>query len=101
LSGGQQQRLAIARMAHAKSRVVVLGEASPALDTKTEARVYQAPSTFLANRTTLIVAHRSSAIRRADRVYVFADGHIVEEGLHDELSRSRGLYHKPCGSGLR
>ena len=92
LSGGQRQRLAIARMILAKPSVVILDEATSALDSATEARLHQALSEFLAHRTTLIVAHRLSAIRHADRVYVFEDGQICEQGQHDMLMAQGGLY---------
>ena len=92
LSGGQRQRLAIARMILAKPSVVILDEATSALDSATEARLHQALNAFLAQRTTLIVAHRLSAIRHADRVYVFEDGQICEQGQHDMLMAQGGLY---------
>lgn len=92
LSGGQRQRLAVARMALADPRVVILDEATSALDTETEERLHRALSTFLAGRTTIIIAHRLSAVRQADRVLVFEDGRIVEEGRHDELIEGEGLY---------
>jgi len=97
LSGGQQQRLAIARMLITNPKVVILDEATSALDTETEARLHKALQAFLKDRTTLIIAHRLSAVRQADRVYVFEDGHIIEEGGHEELMQSNGLYSKLYG----
>jgi len=97
LSGGQQQRLAIARMLITNPKVVILDEATSALDTRTEARLHKALQAFLKDRTTLIIAHRLSAVRQADRVYVFEDGHIIEEGGHEELMQSNGLYSKLYG----
>lgn len=94
LSGGQLQRLAVARMVLADPRVVILDEATSALDTDTEARLHRALSRFLRQRTTIIIAHRLSAVRQADRVYVFEDGHIIEQGTHDELMEREGLYHR-------
>lgn len=94
LSGGQRQRLAIARMIVANPRIVILDEATSALDTDTERHLHQALATFLAGRTTLIIAHRLSAVRQADRILVFENGHVVEEGAHDELIHRGGLYHK-------
>jgi len=94
LSGGQRQRLAIARMIVAKPRIVILDEATSALDTDTERRLHQALSGFLSGRTTLIIAHRLSAVRQADRILVFENGRVVEEGGHDELIGRGGLYHK-------
>jgi ATP-binding cassette subfamily C protein len=92
LSGGQRQRLAIARMILSDPKVVVLDEATSALDTDTEQRLHTALRNFLANRTTLIVAHRLSAVKQADRALVFEDGHVVEQGSHDELIAGEGLY---------
>ena len=94
LSGGQRQRLAIARMVLGHPQVVILDEATSALDSDTERRLHAAMSAFLAGRTTLIIAHRLSAVRQADRILVFENGHIVEEGDHNSLLEQRGLYHK-------
>ena len=92
LSGGQRQRLAIARMILSDPKVVILDEATSALDTETEARLHDAMHAFLQNRTTLIIAHRLSAVRQADRVLVFDAGQIIDEGRHDELISRDGLY---------
>jgi ATP-binding cassette subfamily C protein len=94
MSGGQRQRLAIARMIVANPRIVILDEATSALDSETERRLHQALEAFLAGRTTLIIAHRLSAVRQADRILVFENGRVVEEGGHDELIERGGLYHK-------
>jgi len=94
LSGGQRQRLAIARMIVANPQIVILDEATSALDTDTERRLHQALGGFLAGRTTLIIAHRLSAVKQADRILVFENGCVVEEGGHDELIHRGGLYHK-------
>jgi ATP-binding cassette subfamily C protein len=92
LSGGQRQRLAVARMVLSEPKVVILDEATSALDTATERRLHQALGDFLEGRTTLIIAHRLSAVKQADRALVFEDGRIVEQGSHDELIRNDGLY---------
>ncbi|MDZ7583543.1 MAG: ABC transporter ATP-binding protein, partial [Thiobacillus sp.] len=94
LSGGQRQRLAIARMIVADPKIVILDEATSALDTDTERHLHQALSGFLAGRTTLIIAHRLSAVKQADRILVFENGRVVEAGAHDELIDRGGLYHK-------
>jgi ATP-binding cassette subfamily C protein len=92
LSGGQRQRLAIARMILSDPKVVILDEATSALDTETEARLHNAMHAFLQDRTTLIIAHRLSAVRQAERVLVFDAGQIIDEGHHDELISRDGLY---------
>jgi ATP-binding cassette subfamily C protein len=79
-------------------KVVILDEATSALDTETEARLHHALAEFLKNRTTLIIAHRLSAVKQADRVYVFEDGQIIEEGMHEELLHSNGLYSRLYGA---
>ncbi|HSJ80864.1 MAG TPA: ABC transporter ATP-binding protein [Thiobacillus sp.] len=94
MSGGQRQRLAIARMIVADPEIVILDEATSALDSDTERRLQQALSGFLGGRTTLIIAHRLSAVKQADRILVFENGRIVEAGAHDELIDRGGLYHK-------
>lgn len=97
LSGGQRQRLAIARMVLGEPKVVILDEATSALDAATEYALHQALADFLKGRTTLIVAHRLSAVKQADRVLVFDAGHIAEEGNHQHLIAEGGLYAKLYG----
>ncbi|WP_456415373.1 ABC transporter ATP-binding protein [Thiolapillus sp.] len=92
LSGGQRQRLAVARMILSEPEVVILDEATSSLDTDTEARLHRKLADFLQHRTTLIIAHRLSAVKQADRVLVFEGGRIVEQGRHDELIQENGLY---------
>ncbi|NTV94008.1 MAG: ABC transporter ATP-binding protein [Thiobacillus sp.] len=94
LSGGQRQRLAIARMVLTEPKVVILDEATSALDTETERTLHHALADFLRGRTTLIIAHRLSAVKQADRILVFESGRVVEEGEHAALMEKGGLYHK-------
>ncbi|WP_349616655.1 ABC transporter ATP-binding protein [Azotobacter salinestris] len=97
LSGGQRQRLAIARMVLSDPQVVILDEATSALDAATEYALHQALARFLLGRTTLIIAHRLSAVKQADRVLVFDGGRIAEEGDHHQLIAEGGLYAKLYG----
>ncbi len=97
LSGGQRQRLAIARMIVAKPSVVILDEATSALDTNTEQKLHEALAGFLQGRTTIIIAHRLSAVKQADHVYVFEEGRICEQGKHATLINGNGLYAKLYG----
>ena len=97
LSGGQRQRLAIARMILSNPKVVILDEATSSLDTETEKNLHKALSEFLKDRTTLIIAHRLSAVRQADHIFVFEDGHIIEQGKHDDLLQKDGLYRRLYG----
>ncbi len=97
LSGGQRQRMAIARMVVANPKVVILDEATSALDSETEYNLHQALAEFLRGRTTLIIAHRLSAVKQADHVYVFEQGVICEQGRHETLIQQNGLYAKLYG----
>jgi ATP-binding cassette subfamily C protein len=97
LSGGQRQRMAIARMIVANPKVVILDEATSALDSETEHKLHQAMTSFLKGRTTIIIAHRLSAVKQADHVYVFEEGLICEQGRHETLINQNGLYAKLYG----
>ena len=93
LSGGQRQRIAIARVFLKDPAIVILDEATSSLDAESERYVEQALEQLLQGRTTLLIAHRLSTVRRADRVVVLDQGRIVETGAHDELlSREDGLF---------
>ncbi|TOM47398.1 ABC transporter ATP-binding protein [Vibrio parahaemolyticus] len=97
LSGGQRQRLAIARMVLSNPQFVILDEATSALDTATEAALHKALTEFLRGRTTLIVAHRLSAVKQADLIYVLEDGKVTQIGTHGELVEQEGLYQTLYG----
>ncbi|WP_425666818.1 ABC transporter ATP-binding protein [Vibrio tubiashii] len=98
LSGGQRQRLAIARMILSNPKFVILDEATSALDTATEAALHKALTEFLQGRTTLIVAHRLSAVKQADLIYVLEDGQVSQAGTHGELVEQQGLYQTLYGN---
>ncbi|MFM5948562.1 MAG: ABC transporter transmembrane domain-containing protein [Novosphingobium sp.] len=92
LSGGQRQRIAIARAVLRKAPILLLDEATSALDAESELLVQQALDRLMADRTTLVIAHRLATVRGADRIVVLDQGRIVETGTHDHLSRAGGLY---------
>ena len=101
LSGGQRQRIAIARVFLKDPAVVVLDEATSSLDNESERLVEEAMEDLLRGRSTLIIAHRLSTVRRADRVVVLERGLVVEEGTHEELVGQAGLYGRLYQAELR
>jgi len=96
LSGGQRQRVSIARAILKNPPILILDEATSALDTESEKLVQDALENLMLNRTTLVVAHRLSTIKRADEICVMHEGKIVERGKHDDLVALNGYYKKLC-----
>ena len=94
LSGGQQQRLAIARAILKSPQILILDEATSNLDTESEQLIQAAMSSLLAGRTTFVIAHRLSTVRRADLILLMEDGRIVERGSHEQLMAARGAYYQ-------
>jgi ATP-binding cassette, subfamily B, bacterial len=93
LSGGQQQRLAIARAILAAPQILILDEATSNLDTESEQLIQAAMADLLAGRTTFVIAHRLSTVRRADLILLMDAGRVVEQGTHEQLMQARGAYH--------
>ncbi len=94
LSGGQKQRLSIARAVLKDSPILILDEATSSVDTETELLIQQALERLIQGRTTIIIAHRLSTVRNADRIVALEGSKIVEAGNHEELLARKGLYHK-------
>jgi subfamily B ATP-binding cassette protein MsbA len=94
LSGGQKQRLAIARALYKDAPILILDEATSQLDSESEALVASALTNLMEGRTTLVIAHRLSTVRRADRILVLDRGRLVESGSHQELLTRNGLYRR-------
>ncbi|RAH45704.1 ABC transporter ATP-binding protein [Aspergillus brunneoviolaceus CBS 621.78] len=94
LSGGQKQRIAIARSIVSDPKVLILDEATSALDPRAEKIVQEALDNVSASRTTIVIAHKLSTIRKADQIVVLSKGRIIEKGTHDELNEAGGMYHR-------
>ena len=94
LSGGQRQRLSIARAFFKNAPILILDEATSHLDAESEAAVADALATLMSGKTTLVIAHRLSTVRRADRIVVLEAGRVVDEGTHAELLERGGLYRR-------
>ncbi len=100
LSGGQRQRISIARALLSNPQVLILDEATSALDTESEFLFQQAIQGLLKDRTAIIIAHRLSTIRNTDQILFVKDGHISEQGSHDELMQQKGDYYRFCNLQL-
>jgi ATP-binding cassette subfamily B protein/subfamily B ATP-binding cassette protein MsbA len=94
LSGGQCQRLAIARAILAAPQILILDEATSNLDTESEQLIQASMATLLAGRTTFVIAHRLSTVRRADLILLMEDGRVLERGTHEKLMLARGTYYE-------
>ncbi|MEK7949368.1 ABC transporter ATP-binding protein [Luteolibacter soli] len=100
-SGGEKQRLSIARALLKNPPLLLLDEATSALDNETERLVQQALETLRADRTSFVIAHRLSTVRKADLICVLEDGQLVEKGKHDDLLAKGGLYARLCEASIR
>src|SRR5699024_10565233 len=94
LSGGQKQRIAIARAICMNPSILILDDATSAVDMDTEHRIQRALREVMKGRTTIIIAHRISSLKHADEILVLKDGEIVERGDHEQLVRNRGQYQR-------
>jgi ABC-type multidrug transport system fused ATPase/permease subunit len=94
LSGGEQQRINLARAILKNPPILVLDEATSSLDAENERIIQEALWKLIKNRTTIIIAHRLSTVKKADKIVFLKDGKVAEEGTHQELMEKKGLYYK-------
>ncbi len=94
LSGGQRQRIALARAFLKDAPILLLDEATTSVDSEAEALIQEALASLMVGRTTIIIAHRLSSLHHAERIFILEDGHISQEGSHEELLSGKGLYRR-------
>ena len=93
LSGGERQRISIARAILKDAPIVILDEPTAALDTESEVMVQRAIDTLVKDHTLIVIAHRLSTVKGADQILVLDEGHLVEQGRHEQLLEKKGRYH--------
>jgi ATP-binding cassette, subfamily B, bacterial len=96
LSGGERQRISIARAFLKNAPILIMDEPTSSLDARAEASIFDSLRDLMANRTTIVIAHRLSTVRDADKIMVLDEGHIIGQGRHEELLQSVPLYHELC-----
>lgn len=101
LSGGQKQRISIARAVLRNSEILILDEATAAVDMETEAEIQAAIQNLVGTRTVIVIAHRLSTVRKADKIIVLSDGVIAESGTHEQLLEQHGIYAHLCATNLK
>lgn len=100
LSGGQRQRIALARAFYRRPNILIMDESTSALDTESEATISENTSDFLKDRVAIVIAHRMSTVRNADKILVLDNGEILEQGNHEDLLAKEGLYYQLCTQQL-
>ncbi len=94
ISGGQRQRIAIARAIAIQPQFIILDDALSAIDTNTERTIWKNLESFLKERTSIIITHKISSVQNSDRIFVLDNGRLVEEGIHNELLKVKGIYYQ-------